>query len=89
MKSNQNYRVLLGDDGWSRMIRHVVNFLEKLRINRKYKDRLFVKLFQDKIKKTLWGGIFTFENPFIPFLPYIPVYEAWHKSPGQINELIL
>ena len=48
MKSNQNYRVLLGDDGWSRMIRHVVNFLEKFRINRKYKDRLFVKLFQDK-----------------------------------------
>ena len=48
MNKRQNYRVLLGDDGWSRMIRRVVNFLEKLQINRKYKDRLFVKLFQDK-----------------------------------------
>ncbi|MDO5575345.1 MAG: hypothetical protein Q4G60_15350, partial [bacterium] len=48
MRERQNYRVLLGDDGWSRMIRRVVNFLEKLQINRKYKDRLFVKLFQDK-----------------------------------------
>ena len=48
MGERQNYRVLLGDDGWSRMIRRVVNFLEKLQINRKYKDRLFVKLFQDK-----------------------------------------
>ncbi|MDO5573101.1 MAG: hypothetical protein Q4G60_03885 [bacterium] len=48
MNQRQNYRVLLGDDGWSRMIRRVVNFLEKLQINRKYKDRLFVKLFQDK-----------------------------------------
>ena len=48
MRERQNYRVLLGDDGWSRMIRRVVQFLEKLQINRKYKDRLFVKLFQDK-----------------------------------------
>ena len=48
MKKNQSYEVHLGNDSRSRMIRRIIRFLERFRVNRKFKDRLFVMLLMEK-----------------------------------------